>query len=128
MQVKYAFLAIGSFVLGAAAVQSLHAAGTPPAYLVAEISVNDPEGYKNEYLPVVQKSIAEAGGKYIAGGNNKTVTLTGTPPPNRVVVLQYESMEKAKAWFDSQASKDARKIGEKYSTIRSFIVEGVAAP
>ena len=58
----------------------------------------------------------------------QTFTLTGTPPPNRVVLLQYESLEKAKAWFDSQASKDARKIGEKYSTIRSFIVEGVAAP
>jgi uncharacterized protein (DUF1330 family) len=126
MQIKYAFLVIGSFALGAAAVQSLHAAGTPPAYIVAETMVKDEGGFKNEYLPAIQKSIADAGGKYLAGGMNKTATLLGAPPPNRVVIIQYENMDKAKAWFESDAAKEARKLGEKYATIRSYIVDGIA--
>ncbi len=39
MQVKYALLVVGSFALGAAAVQTLHAASTPPAYFIGEVSV-----------------------------------------------------------------------------------------
>ena len=126
MQAKYAFFVIGSFALGAAAVQTLHAAGTPPAYVVAEITVKDQDGYKNDFLPVAQKDIAASGGKYVAGGFNKTVTFDGAPPPNRVVILHFESMDKVKAWNDSQSQKDARKIGDKYATFRSFAVEGIA--
>jgi Domain of unknown function (DUF1330) len=87
MQAKFIFaMAIGSFALGAAAVQTLHAAGTPPAYVIGEITVKDQEGYKNDFLPAAQKGIAESGGKYVAAGFNKTVTFDGAPPPNRVVV------------------------------------------
>ena len=32
MQIKYAIMVAGSFVLGAAAVQTLHSASTPPAH------------------------------------------------------------------------------------------------
>lgn len=125
MQAKFIFaMAIGSFALGAAAVQTLHAAGTPPAYVIGEITVKDQDGYKNDFLPAAQKAIAEAGGKYIAGGFNKTVTFDGTPPPNRVVVLQFESMDKAKAWNESPVDKAARKIGDKYASFRTFAVEG----
>ena len=54
------------------------------------------------------------------------MTFDGAPPPNRVVILQFESMDAAKAWNDSQANKDIRKIGDKYATFRTFAVEGVA--
>jgi uncharacterized protein (DUF1330 family) len=125
MRVKFILaMAVGSFALGAAAVQTLHAAGTPPAYVIGEITVKDQDGYKNDFLPPAQKSIAEGGGKYLAGGFNKTVTFDGAPPPNRVVILQFESMDKAKAWNESQAQKDSRKIGDKYATFRTFAIEG----
>ena len=70
--------------------------------------------------------ITDAGGKYLAGGFNKTATFDGAPPPNRVILLQFESMDAAKAWNDSQANKDVRKIGDKYATFRTFTVEGIA--
>ena len=126
MQAKFIVgVAIGSFALGAAAMQTLHAAGTPPAYVIGEINVKDEVGYKNDFLPPARKAIADNGGKYIAGGFNKTAAFDGAPPPNRVVVLQFESMDKAKAWNDNPANKDARKIGDKYATFRTFAVEGV---
>jgi uncharacterized protein (DUF1330 family) len=55
------------------------------------------------------KTIADGGGKYVAGGFNKTVAFSGEPPPNRVVIIQFENMDKAKAWCDSPAQKDSHK-------------------
>jgi uncharacterized protein (DUF1330 family) len=126
MKAKYkiALAMAGSFALGAVAVQTLHAAATPPAYVIGEITVKDEDGYKNNFLPTARKVITDAGGKYLAGGFNKTVTFDGAPPPNRVVLLQFESMDKAKAWNDDQGNKDARKMGDKYATFRTFAVEG----
>jgi len=47
MKAKYtiALAMIGSFALGAAAVQGLHAQSKPPAYVIAEINVTDKDGY-----------------------------------------------------------------------------------
>jgi uncharacterized protein (DUF1330 family) len=81
--------------------------------------------YTSEFLPLARKSIAEGGGKYVAGGFNKTVAFSGEPPPNRVVIIQFENMDKAKAWYDSPAQKDSHKIGDKFAAFREFIVEGV---
>jgi uncharacterized protein (DUF1330 family) len=117
---------LASFVLGAGASQILHAQAKPPAYVIGEITVKDQDGYKNDFLPPAQKAIKESGGRYVAGGFNKTVTFDGAPPPNRVVILQFESMDAAKAWNDSPGQKDTRKIGDKYATFRTFAVEGVA--
>jgi uncharacterized protein (DUF1330 family) len=95
----------GSFVLGGAAVQTLHARTKPPAYVIGEITVKDQDGYKNDFLPPAQKAIKESGGKYIAGGFNKTLTFDGAS--NRVVILQFESMDAAKAW-DAHRTRNAK--------------------
>ena len=105
------------------------AAASPPAYTVAEIAVKDEDGYKKEFLPSAQKLIADNGGKYVAGGFNKTWAMTGAEPANRVVILQFESMDKVKAWYDQGGGRDIeRKVGNKYATFRVFAVEGVATP
>ena len=99
MQSKYLVtaVALGGFALGAAAIQTLHAAATPPAYVIGEIAVKDEAAYKSDFLPVARMPITDAGGKYLAGGFNKTATFDGAPPPNRVILLQFESMDAAKA-------------------------------
>ena len=127
MQAQYiAALAMAAgFALGAGAIHGLHAASAPPAYVIEEIEVKDEGGYKNDFLPAAQKAIEDNGGKYIAGGFNKTFSITGQPPANRVVILQFESMDKVKAWRD--VARDAQeKIANRYATFRTFAVEGVA--
>jgi len=113
------------FALGAGAIHGLRAAAAPPAYVISEIAVQDEGGYKNDFLPAAQKALDDNGGKYIAGGFNKTFSITGQPPANRVVILQFDNMDKVKAWRD--VARDAQdKIGGKYATFRTFAVEGVA--
>lgn len=111
--------------LGAAAIQTLHAQAKPVAYTIAEITIKDQDGYTKEFLPAIGKAIQAEGGKYIARGG-KTVSQQGSPPASRVVVVQYDSLEKAQEWWNSQATQDAVKIGNKYAEIRDFAVEGVA--
>ena len=53
MQAKYKVslaLAAG-FSLGAGAIHGLHAAASPPAYVINEITVRDEDGYKKDFLP-----------------------------------------------------------------------------
>ncbi len=127
MQAKYtvALAMIGSFALGAAAVQGLHAQSKPPAYVIAEINVTNKDGYVKEFLPLISKVIQDHGGKYVVRGG-KAVALQGAPPAGRVVVTRYESLDKAQEWWNSPERKAADAIGEKYATFHIFAVEGAA--
>jgi uncharacterized protein (DUF1330 family) len=41
-----------------------------------------------------------------------------------VVLLQFDSVEKAQAFWNSPGRKAAQSIGDKYATTRAFAVEG----
>jgi uncharacterized protein (DUF1330 family) len=128
MKSRYTVLmaTIAGFALGAIAVQALHAQGKAMAYGIAEVTVTNQDAYGKEFLPVVRKTIADAGGKFLAAGG-KIETLQGTPPAPRVVIIQWPSLDAADAWWNAAATKDAFKIGEKYASFRNFNVEGVTA-
>ena len=112
-------------VMGAAAVQSLHAQSKPPAYVISEIDVTNPDAYTKEFVPLANKALAESGQKRLASGG-KTLALAGNPPASRIVLSVFESMEKAQAAYTSPAYIEARKIGDQYGKLRIFAVEGIS--
>jgi uncharacterized protein (DUF1330 family) len=122
---KVALALTAGIALGALAVQGLHAQAKPTGYVVVEVAVTDKDGYAKEFIPPAAKAIEEGGGKYVVRGG-KTVSFQGTPPASRVVVLQFESMDKAQAWWDSPGRKNSQTIGDKYATFRIFAVEGAS--
>ena len=125
MNIKYA-LAMGvGLALGAAAVQGLHAQARPPAYYIAEITVNDQEAYIKEFAARGLKPIQEEGAKFLVRGG-KPISIQGAPPAPRVTVIQFDSMDKAQTWWNSPANKDIQAIGQKYATFRSYLVEGIS--
>ena len=117
-------LACGLLV-GGGGVQLLHAQSKPPAFVVAEVAVRDQEGFNENFLKATQKDIANHGGKYLAGGYNKTESLVGNPPPNRVAILQFANMDAVKAWRDEGAMDMENTVGSKYAAFRIYAVEGV---
>jgi uncharacterized protein (DUF1330 family) len=123
-QYKVALAMLGSAALGALAVQGLHAQAKPPIYSIVEIDITNPEAYTKDYVPMVQPLLKAAGARFLAAG--KPTPFEGEPPKSRVVVQQWDSMEKIQAWRNSAAFKDSRKIGDKYAKFRSFTVEGVS--
>jgi uncharacterized protein (DUF1330 family) len=111
--------------LGAAAIQTLHAQARPHGYVIAEITVRDQDRYLNEFAPVVVKAQEAMGGKFLVRGG-KTESNLGSPPAPRVVVVEFDSLDKAQAWWNSQATRNAFAIGKKYADFRQFAVEGFA--
>jgi len=65
-----------------------------------------------------------AGGKVLAAGG-KITTVEGEPPKSRVVIQQWDSLEKFQAYRNSAAFKDLLPIREKVAKFRTFVVEGV---
>ena len=115
---------LAGFAIGGIAVHGLHAAGRAPAYVVTEIGISDLDAYQKEYLPLAQASIKAAGGHLIAAGQNITV-FEGPPPGTRVAINQFDSLDAAQAWRNSDQFKEARKLGDKYAKFRTFAIEGL---
>jgi len=114
----------GGLLVGGGGVQLLQAQSKPPAYVVAEIAVKDKKGYDENYLNATAKDISNHGGTYVAGGYDKTLSLVGDPPPNRVVILQFANMDAVKAWRDQGGLDMENTVGTKYAKFRVFAVEG----
>lgn len=69
-------------------------------YLIADIEVTDQEKY-DEYRKVVPETIAKYGGEFlIRGGVGEN--LEGDWNPKRIVVLKFESLDRAKEWYNSE--------------------------
>jgi uncharacterized protein (DUF1330 family) len=114
----------GSFVLGLGTASILYAQAKPPAYTFVEIDVKDQDGYAKDFLPKAQANIKEHGGKYLAGGLNKAISLSGSPPPNRVVLLQFSDMDALESFEAKQKQLEA-DVGSKYASFRAVGIEGV---
>jgi len=128
MKTQYAVaLAVSTgFGLGALAVQGLHAQAKLPAYVVVDVTVSDEDNYQKElkgYGAAVGKILTDGGAKFLARGG-KIVAIEGAPA-KRLVVLAFESLEKAEATMSSTAYRAARKPGDQYAKFRILAVEGV---
>ena len=129
MKARYTVIAaaIAGFGLGAVTIDQLHAQAKPPVFYIGEIDVKNAEAYSKEYAPKAQATIRKNGGKILAAGSNITV-IEGAPPKGRIAVIQWDSIEKIKAWRNTAEYKEARKTGNKYATFRAFVVQGVPQP
>ncbi len=116
---------LAGFGLGTVAVQGLHAQSKAPIYQVTEVEIMDAQAYLNDYAPKARAAILAAGGKFLAVGG-KTTAIEGEPPKSRVVIQQWDSIEKIKAYRDSAAFKELMPLRDKLAKFRTFAVEGVA--
>jgi len=96
-----------------------------PAYVFANIEVTDPALYE-EYRKGVPATIAQYGGRYIARGG-AVEGLEGGYKPQRVVILEFPSVERAKAWWDSPEYRPLRAIRQRASRGDLMLVEGLAS-
>jgi len=115
---------LAGVAVGAAAVQALHAQAKPPAYVIAEIDVTNVEPYDKEYVPPAAKAVTDGGGKYIVRGG-ATEVLEGDWNPKRIVVLQFDSMERAKEWLNCEEYREPRKMRHRTAKTRMILLEGL---
>jgi uncharacterized protein (DUF1330 family) len=93
------------------------------AYVIIDIEVTDPAGYE-EYKKLAPAAVAAYGGKYRARGG-ATEVLEGDWAPKRVVVLEFESIARAKAWLDSPEYRTPKQMRHQAARGNMIVVEGV---
>jgi uncharacterized protein (DUF1330 family) len=111
--------------IGATAIEGLHAQAKPPTYVVVAIrKINDADTFKTGVVDKASAVIKAAGGHFVVR-TDKITSLDG-PPPQRFVMLQFDSPEQAQAWHTSQAQKEIDAARLKSTDSLSFMVEGAA--
>jgi uncharacterized protein (DUF1330 family) len=115
------FAMLTGIAIGGFAVQGLHAQGKK-AYTVTENQVVDAK-LAAEFAGRVATAQAAAGGRNLNTGGGKVVAMEG-PAPARVAMTEWESLEKAEAFFKSKAWADMAADRDKaIKTIRRYAVE-----
>ena len=93
------------------------------AYVIVDIDVKDAEQYK-EYVKLAPAAVALYGGKYLARAG-RTEVLEGEWVPKRLVILEFESIEQAKAWLESPEYSPARAMRHRTAITNMVVIEGV---
>src|SRR5450759_3904967 len=88
-------------VIGAAAIQTLHAQAKSPVYAIALNQLTNAEGYAKDYGPKGRAAILAHGGVYVAAG--KGTVITGDAPHDQAT----------------------NQIGQKYAHYNISAVDGV---
>ncbi|MHB8134655.1 MAG: DUF1330 domain-containing protein [Anaerolineaceae bacterium] len=92
------------------------------AFLVVEIQVIDPENYEmvKKLTPPI---VAQYGGKYLARGG-ETLTLEGQWNPKRLVIIEFDSMDQAKAWWNSNEYAPVKQMRQQFAITNMVLTEG----
>ena len=94
-----------------------------PAYVIVDLTVTD-QATMDEYRKQVPATLAKYGGRFLVrGGAHQTVE--GSWKPNRLVVLEFPSMEQAKRWYDSEEYREPKAMRLRAGTANLIMVEGV---
>jgi uncharacterized protein (DUF1330 family) len=93
-----------------------------PGYLIGDIEVTDPDLY-SKYAAGVPGTVAFYGGKYLVRGVAGEV-LEGEWTPKRLVVLEFESIQRAKEWYNSPEYANLKKIRQSASKGNLIFADG----
>ena len=94
-----------------------------PAFVIANITIVDPVRYE-DYRRMVPATLVPFGGRFVARGG-QTEVLEGEWRPSRLVLLEFPSVERARAWWNSPEYAEARALRQATSTGTLIILEGV---
>ena len=95
-----------------------------PAYLIARVHITDPERYR-EYTRLTPAAIARHGGRFVVRGGEVTV-LEGPEERDRVVVIEFPSLEHARAFWSSPEYREAKAKRAGAATGQFILVDGYA--
>lgn len=92
------------------------------AYIIVQVNVNDPKRYE-DYKKMVPPTLEPYGGRFLARGG-KVENLEGSWNPARLVVIEFDSVERAKAWWGSNEYADAKALRQATADTEMIVVQG----
>ena len=95
---------------------------SPSLFTPSRSVIVDLVGYE-EYKKLAGATVEKYGGKYIVRGG-KTEVLEGDWKPKRIVVLEFESAERAREWLNCEEYREPRKMRHRTAKTNMILVEG----
>ncbi|MGA4211664.1 DUF1330 domain-containing protein [Ralstonia nicotianae] len=96
----------------------------PRAYYIAEFEPTVP-GAIRPYSERVESTLEPFGGHFIARGGTLEA-LEGQAPKGVVVIIEFDSLERAQAWYRSPAYAALKPIRQRAGNSRVYIMEGAS--
>jgi uncharacterized protein (DUF1330 family) len=95
----------------------------PKGYIYAELTVTDPEYFNREYAPRVQPVLEKYDARFLIAGGNPDVR-EGTRDVKRIVFLEFDSIERAKEFYDSEDYQSVIKYRFDSAKTDLYLLEG----
>jgi len=92
-------------------------------YLIVESKVSDAVAYER-YKALAQAAIAQYGGRYLVRGGPAEVLEGPWTAPQRLVVVEFDSVDQAKRFYDSPEYRAARDARAGAAVMNMIVVEG----
>jgi uncharacterized protein (DUF1330 family) len=128
---KLALATLVGIALGVALAQGIRAqqVETPPAYVIAEVETDpgktpDPAALRR-YAEEAPRTLLPFNGRYVVRGGS-VETLEGDPPKGYIVIIGFDSLEKAHDWYSSPAYSAIKPIRQSATRSRILLAQGVA--
>jgi uncharacterized protein (DUF1330 family) len=96
------------------------------AYVISEVETRN-QALMERYRSLAETTIAQYGGRYIVRGAS-IETVEGAPSDRRLVIVEFPSMEAARAWYGSPEYAAALAVRRDALQRRLIFVEGVGSP
>jgi uncharacterized protein (DUF1330 family) len=93
------------------------------AFVLVEIEIRDQEPYER-YKLLAPPSIAAYGGRYVVRGA-PVETLEGDWHPARLVMLEFPSVELARAWWASPEYAEGKALRQSCAHTKMILVAGL---
>jgi len=92
-------------------------------YIIADIEITDPDEYQ-KYARHTAATLEPYGGKFLVRGGQPE-TLEGDWKTRRIVIIEFASVEQAKAWYDSPEYSAIIGIRHRSAVSNILLVHGV---
>ena len=91
-------------------------------YLIIRINISDTKLFQ-QYPPLSTKAVEKFGGKYFIRGG-KFEVVEGKWPAERTTVVEFESFDKAKEFYNSLEYNEAKKVRQESADTDFILIEG----
>jgi uncharacterized protein (DUF1330 family) len=123
---KLVLAVLVGILIGVAGAKTIHAQQekAPPGYVISEADAIVDIPAVQKYGQSVPETLAAFNHHFIIRGG-KPQSLDGGDAPKGVVVIAFDSVEKAREWYDSPAYQAIKPLRQSSTKGRMFIVESV---
>jgi len=91
-------------------------------YVIVRINIKNNELFQ-QYPPLSTKAVEKFGGKYLIRGGAFEI-MEGQWPAERTTIVEFESFNKAKEFYNSLEYDEAKKVRQESTDTDLILIEG----